>query len=233
MSWAIRQRLDPVPRLVLLALADRADKRGLAWPSVIWLAEFCGFHRSTILRELKRLVGLALIEDSGQRKGQTHQVKVWRLRLAEEGLPLPVPRRGKGISIGDALNGLKPFQGSETVSQLGNRFAGATGSRGRPVAPNAGKGIRGATRNQLEPKNMRGRVREEAAPRIFEVAPDWQPPQLPAGSKARQFVDHWSSAELGRHIRQFRRRAKIEGVSADLTQAWQAHVWRVEMEGGQ
>jgi hypothetical protein len=167
LSWAIRQRLDPIPRLVLLALADRADKRGLCWPSVAWLADFCGFHRATIMRELKRLQRAQLIEQTGDRKGITNQVRVYRLRLDEDGLPLPMPEperrkgsppgdtseRGKCRSIGDTLNGLKVSLNGATVSEVGKSRSGATGSSRRPVAPNAGKGRSGATRNQLEPVN--------------------------------------------------------------------------------
>jgi pyocin large subunit-like protein len=269
MRWAMRQRLEPVTRLVLLGLADRADKRGLAWPSVMYLAESCGFHRTTVQRELRRLIRLGLIEDSGQRKGLTHQVRVWHLRLNEDGLPLPKPRRAKGSSIGDTLNGMKGLHGLDALSSGAKGSTGAAlpeGSKGSTaekrlhgtpkgsaaekrlhscatVAHGSIKGSTPAALNQLETIGAGGRAQARAgaqAPartgareaRVFEVAADWQPPTLPSGSKAREFVEHWSPAELGRHVRQFRRQAKAEGVGADLTKAWQAHVWRIEREGG-
>lgn len=233
MTWAIRQRVEPVTRLVLLALADRADKQGLAYPSVGWLAEFVGVHRSTILRELKRLVGRCLIEDSGQRKGLTHQVKVWRLRMTEAGLPFEEPRRGKSRSIGDTLPVMKLLQDCETVSPSGKGSTMRNGRPRRPVAPNAGKGRTGATRNKLEPEKEKRDALPQMRRRVFDVGADWQPPQLPDGSALRQLVEHWTPDELGKQVDQFRQRAKVEGVNADLTVAWQAHVWRVEMEGGQ
>jgi len=186
LSWAIRQRLDPIPRLVLLALADRADKRGLCWPSVAWLAEFCGFHRSTIMKELGRLQRARLIEQTGDRKGITHQVRVYRLRLDEDSLPLemPEPERGKGSSpgdtsergkcrsIGDTLNGLKESLNGATVYGSVKGRSGATGRPRRPVAPNAGKGRSGATRNQLEPVifplHAGASASEDAPEAIFE-----------------------------------------------------------------
>lgn len=165
MKWAIRQRLDPVPRLILVALADRANTNGLAWPSVAWLAEFCGFHRTTIMRDLNRLQRARLIENTGDRKGDTRQVKVWRLRMNEDSLPLQMPEpeagkgrigndtleRGKCRSIGDTLEAMKGSLNGATLPAMGKGRVGATGSRGRPVAPNAGKGRVGATRNLIEP----------------------------------------------------------------------------------
>jgi len=203
MTWAIRQRLEPVPRLILLALADRANKRGLAWPSVVYLAEFCGFHRSTILRELKRLVRLRLIEDSGERRGQTRQVKVWTLLMDEEPLPLPKPRRGKGISIGDALPDLKGFLNGETVSQLGNRFTAMKGSPRKTVAPNAGKGRSGATRNQLEQVTSyagAGAREEAAAPALakteaVDVFENWN---RMAAANGLPVADELNGVRLGR-----------------------------------
>lgn len=164
LSWAVRQRLDPVPRLVLIGLGDRADKQGRAWPSVAWLSDFTGFHRTTVMKELVRLQRAQLIEPTGERKGATLQVKVWRLRLGEDSLPLDLPKmergkgrsqsdtfeRGKCRSIGDTLNGLKVSLNGSTLSKDGKGRSGATGSPRRPVAPNAGKGRSGATRNKLE-----------------------------------------------------------------------------------
>jgi pyocin large subunit-like protein len=255
MSWAIRQRLEPSPRLVLLALADRADKQGLAWPSVAWLAEFCGFHRTTVMREMVRLVRLALIEDSGQRKGVTHRVKVWQLRMAEDGLPLGGAKRSprKGRNVGDYLPPLKQSHQGATLSGGANSRSGATipdevngrtvqSSHSAMVALNAGNGRTGATLKQLEPKGASGQAQAQAdrpaparsqaqarvrGPRVFEVAPDWQPPPLPDASPLRPLVEHWSPDELGEQVEQFRVRAAAEGVTADLSVAWQAHVWRV------
>ena len=38
MNWAWRQKLKPVPKLVLMALADAADDNGICWPSVATVA---------------------------------------------------------------------------------------------------------------------------------------------------------------------------------------------------
>jgi hypothetical protein len=48
--------LPPVPRLVLLALADHADHDGYAWPAIDRLAQKTGLHRRTVKRSLDEAV---------------------------------------------------------------------------------------------------------------------------------------------------------------------------------
>jgi hypothetical protein len=44
--------MEPIGRLVLLALADHCDHEGYAWPSVERLAQKCGLSRRTVQRAL-------------------------------------------------------------------------------------------------------------------------------------------------------------------------------------
>lgn len=53
--------ISPSERLVLIAYADHADKRGYCWPSVDRLAEITGLSRATVTRANKRLRTLGLI----------------------------------------------------------------------------------------------------------------------------------------------------------------------------
>jgi len=234
MTWAIRQRIETRSRLLLVALADRANKDGLAWPSVEWLAEFCGFHRTSIMRELVRL---QLIEDSGGRRGRTSQVKVWKLRHAEDSLPL-VDQRGKRLgsragksrSIGDTLNG------AGSVAHKATLFNGAKGSPlGKGCAPATGRNLsqKGSRSGDTEPSKepVTKADSEKSVLRKVALASDWQPPTLPKTNRARQFVERWSPAELATQVERFRQRAKRDGVVANLETAWASHVWRVELGG--
>jgi hypothetical protein len=60
MNWAWTIRLEPCPKLVLLALADIADDNGRAWPSVRHLADKCGVSGRTIQRVLRDLSGKSI-----------------------------------------------------------------------------------------------------------------------------------------------------------------------------
>lgn len=82
-SWAAQQRPgSSSAKLVLLGLASCADANHCAYPSIDWLCEFSNLNRKTVISALQRLeeAGCALIEDTGDRRGRTKQVKVYRLR---------------------------------------------------------------------------------------------------------------------------------------------------------
>jgi hypothetical protein len=95
LGWAAKQKPGKIAdKLVLIALADRHnEEQDLAWPSVKWLCEFTGADRKTIITSLTRLETIGLIADSGQRFGQTKQVKGYTLAIngSEKGIPKTEP----------------------------------------------------------------------------------------------------------------------------------------------
>jgi pyocin large subunit-like protein len=84
-AWKVRQKqkpggsTKPLKRLVLLSLADRAGEDHCAYPSVARLVEDTEMDRKTVLKIIDELIQDGLIEDTGERKGRTKQVKVYRL----------------------------------------------------------------------------------------------------------------------------------------------------------
>ncbi|WP_339827071.1 helix-turn-helix domain-containing protein [uncultured Arenimonas sp.] len=81
-NLVFRQNLRPSgTKFVLVALADCADITGLCWPSVDHLCDITSQDRKTVLGALKRLRTEGWIEDTGKRRGRTHQIVVWRLDL--------------------------------------------------------------------------------------------------------------------------------------------------------
>lgn len=87
-SWAAKQRPGSASaKLVLLGLASCADANHCAYPSIDWLCEFGDLNRKTVIAALQRLEDgmFPLIEDTGQRRGRTGQVKVYRLNLNTAG----------------------------------------------------------------------------------------------------------------------------------------------------
>jgi hypothetical protein len=81
--WAGRQSLDrPLHKLVLLAIADHADKQTAeCYPSVAALCEWTGCDRKTIIAATAALEAARLLIDTGSRRGKTGQVKVYRLAI--------------------------------------------------------------------------------------------------------------------------------------------------------
>ncbi len=61
MNWAWKQALTPHAKLLLMALADRADDQGVCWPSIPKLAQQCRLSPRTVQRLLQELVTAALL----------------------------------------------------------------------------------------------------------------------------------------------------------------------------
>ena len=69
-SWALNTKrvATPMQRLVLIAVANHADKRGQsAWPSQETLAEYCCCSSRTIRRQLSELEESGIIRRGDQR----------------------------------------------------------------------------------------------------------------------------------------------------------------------
>jgi hypothetical protein len=79
----MQQGLRPAQKLVLLALADRADAHNQAFPSYDRLIFDTGLDRKTIWRALKELAQIGLISDTDERKGKTSSIHVWQLNGVE------------------------------------------------------------------------------------------------------------------------------------------------------
>jgi DnaA N-terminal domain/Helix-turn-helix domain len=87
-NWAGEQRgVSPQAKLILIGLASCSDANHCAYPSVGWLIEWSGLERKTVLKWLAAMSDTQggtvtpLIEDTGQRKGRSLQIKVWRLKV--------------------------------------------------------------------------------------------------------------------------------------------------------
>lgn len=87
-SWAAKQRPGSASaKLVLLGLASCADANHCAHPSIQWLCDFSDLNRKTVILALQRLEDgmFPLIRETGERRGRTLQVKVYRLAAGDEG----------------------------------------------------------------------------------------------------------------------------------------------------
>jgi DNA-binding transcriptional MocR family regulator len=60
-DWALRQDLKPVPKFVLVVLADAANAQGVCWPSVATIARKVGVSSRTVQRAIQLLTSRELI----------------------------------------------------------------------------------------------------------------------------------------------------------------------------
>ena len=81
-NWAFEQAIKPAThKFVLVALSNFADSEGSVWPCILTLENMTGLNRKTIFEAMASLEESGLIADTGQRKGKTGQVKVYRIAL--------------------------------------------------------------------------------------------------------------------------------------------------------
>lgn len=88
--WAMAQQVGKSStKFLLVAMADCVNSDGarfVCWPSCRHLAEVTGQDVKTVEAGLRRLREMGAIEDTGERKGVTGQVIVYRLKTPENGV---------------------------------------------------------------------------------------------------------------------------------------------------
>ncbi|WP_426148748.1 helix-turn-helix domain-containing protein [Polaromonas sp. DSR2-3-2] len=97
LTWALNEPIKQSSmKFVLVVFANCAnDKTSTAWPSAVYVAEATAQDRKTVQANVKRLVELGYITDTGERKGRTKQVIVYRLNYPGFG---PVQEDQKRVS---------------------------------------------------------------------------------------------------------------------------------------
>lgn len=147
MSWALHvPELSPVRKLVLVAIADHANRDGVAWPSAATIAATLGLSRSTVWRHTAALAAAGLLVKDAQqhREDGTLGVVVYRLPVAVE----------------KSVDRVAELRDSSRVAELrDDRVATDRESPGHRVAQLARSGI-----VRTEPNYARARAREDRDP---------------------------------------------------------------------
>lgn len=79
-SWATKTRVgSAAAKSVLKVLADRTGADHQAFPSIASIVQDTELDKKTVQKQLHYLVEKGLIEDTGERRGATCRVVVWRL----------------------------------------------------------------------------------------------------------------------------------------------------------
>lgn len=156
-SWALDQPIKhSTAKFVLVVLANCAHGETMtAYPSTGYLVDATGQDRKTVLSNLRRLMDLGLIADTGERRGATKQVVVYQLNTA----------RGDAAKQAQMRNGSKngtvpkTDRNSTVFPGKGSRFS-AKQSQKRDTEP-------------LEPSG--NRKSNQKKPREQVALPDWLP----------------------------------------------------------
>lgn len=163
-------------KLIALAYADRHNEEtGCAYPSIAWLAEFGSLNRKTVIAAVTRLETAGFLSDTGERKGDTRQIKVYRLNL--ESIPKAEPFRKRNRTE----TGTVPITASEQSQKRD------TDTVREPTSPKATPSPKRARSNS--PKLM-----------PFRLPADWKPNRFADGTLAREVADRrgpeWSRSAV-------------------------------------
>ncbi|EGR4105006.1 helix-turn-helix domain-containing protein [Vibrio cholerae] len=86
-DWAWSLDIKPASlKLLLLAMADRADEDHCCFPSIPRIEKDTGLNRKTILSGIKKLVECGVLKDTGEKRGRTMRVIVYKLVGVETGI---------------------------------------------------------------------------------------------------------------------------------------------------
>ena len=112
MAWVWKQRLNnAAQKLVLLALADRSDDDGVAWPGTRYLSEKCGISSRQIRSHIQRLEELGFVE----RVERTHESG----RQLSNLYRLQIPRRKDSSAYGaEEVNNRPEEEASNLVEEV-------------------------------------------------------------------------------------------------------------------
>lgn len=127
-------------KLIALAYADRHNEEtGCAYPSVAWLCEFGSLNRKTVIAAVTRLETAGFLTDTGERKGDTKQIKVYRLNL--ESIPKAEPfrkrNRTESGTVPKTTSEQSQKRDTDTVKEPTSPKASPSPKRPRSSAPKA------------------------------------------------------------------------------------------------
>jgi len=101
-NWAGRTITGSASRkAVLICLANYANEQNEAYPSVDTIARITELDAKTVRSSLRRLADDGHILDTGRRRGQTQNIRVWALKVGDETLPKTEPYQKRNPTEND------------------------------------------------------------------------------------------------------------------------------------
>lgn len=120
LNWALNYRLDePAMKAVLIGIANHANPKGEAWPSIERLCLYSGYSESTVRRAIKSLVDEGLLEVI-EREGRSH---LYHLKGCHGDRGVTVtgvsPCKGRGVMVTpEPLRTIKPQKKDKHATRL-------------------------------------------------------------------------------------------------------------------
>lgn len=137
-DWVWKQNIKPAThKLILLAMADRADEYHCCYPSIARLERDTGLDRKTIQKGISNMIACGLLSDTGKRVGTTNKVRVLRMNIGEEQSPkrddLQADNHPKNGNV--PKNGNNPKNGTLNDPNFGTLNDPKNGMQNHPIEP--------------------------------------------------------------------------------------------------
>lgn len=230
MIWALEDAVCPTPssKLVLAVFANWVDASGSSWLAATTIARKTGLDIKTVRASIDLLEEARLIVDTGERKGRTGQVKVYKL-LTESHPEVD------SFDEDHAQEAHDDPQSARTAPRRQSRPKADTLHRGRkaPVFPAKGTQKR-ETDPVTEPSTPKdaiaslppaGGVRARGKP----ISREWSPPpiaRLP--THARTIAEQWPIGAYEAQAEAFRSAGLASGRGKrDWNAAWASEIVRL------
>ncbi len=130
-AWSLtKQQVSSLEKLILLSLADRANEKMECFPSAGRLEKDCNTNIKTIYKSLEALCQKNIIKKTGEMKGRTKSVPVYRLLKVQTRETKSTPKNGL------AKNEAHPKTGEVAHPKTGVLSTPKNGSQNLSVEPN-------------------------------------------------------------------------------------------------
>ena len=81
LAWAVKQKISPREKYVLIIMANYANDKSKCWPSIATLCSDTGFSRMTVARALAQLEKLGAITVSRRAHKNIRTTSIYLLKL--------------------------------------------------------------------------------------------------------------------------------------------------------
>ena len=172
-DWVWKQNIKPAThKLILLAMADRADEYHCCYPSIARLERDTGLDRKTIQKGISNMIACGLLSDTGKRVGSTNKVRVLRMNIGEEQSQkrddLQADNHPKNGNV--PKNGNNPKNGTLNDPKNGTLNDPKNGMQNHPIeSPN----------EPLPPSGVSARATADDQPKFSDLSPEPPPPAKP------------------------------------------------------
>lgn len=224
-DWVWKQNIKPAThKLILLAMADRADEYHCCYPSIARLERDTGLDRKTIQKGISNMIACGLLSDTGKRVGTTNKVRVLRMNIPSESSQnrdsSPADNNPKNGNV--PKNGNNPKNGTLNDPNFGTLNDPKNGMQNHPIEP---------PNEPLPPSGVSARATaDDDQPKFSEPPPEPSPHAKPKRQSREEafvafVVERGVDEETARCWWQYR-----DGKPM-TSKAWERHCAQAEAAG--